>query len=167
MLHFAYGSNLDPGQMKDRCPAHRVVGLAELRDHRVVFPRYSESWGGASASVQLSHGQSVWGLLYDLDDADLASADRHEGFFGPDDPRNAYEREPMWVELIRADDGSVPRRLRAAVYVARPGNPPPVNTPPPSRRYLDTILRGARARNLPEDYIEKLSRTAVGEDSAV
>jgi hypothetical protein len=166
MLYFAYGSNLDPDQMTARCPAHRVVGLAELRDYRLVFPRYSESWEGASASVQLAHGQSVWGLLYELSDEDMAAADSHEGFHAPGDPANVYDREPMWVELTRPEDGSVPRRVRAAVYVSRPANPPPLNTPPPSRRYLDTILRGARARGLPGDYIEKLSRTAVGEASS-
>jgi len=34
MLYFAYGSNLDPVQMGERCPGAHVVGLAALREHR-------------------------------------------------------------------------------------------------------------------------------------
>src|SRR5436309_7522291 len=46
MLYFAYGSNLDPEQMSARCPSHRVIGLAELKEHRLVFPLFSPRWGG-------------------------------------------------------------------------------------------------------------------------
>ena len=38
MLYFAYGSNLDLDQIRDRLPDIRVVGLALLRDHRLTFP---------------------------------------------------------------------------------------------------------------------------------
>jgi len=60
------------------------------------------------------------------------------------------------VQLVRADDGSFPRRLRAWTYIARPANPSP-----PSRRYLDTIVRGARHHRLPDDYVAKLAATLV------
>ena len=32
--------------MQARCPGHTVVGLGELRDHRVTFPLTSHDWGG-------------------------------------------------------------------------------------------------------------------------
>src|SRR4030095_9407406 len=41
MLYFAYGSDLDPAEMKAMCPGHHVVGLALLADHRLGFPLYS------------------------------------------------------------------------------------------------------------------------------
>ena len=63
------------------------------------------------------------------------------------------------MDLVRPDDGSVPRRLRATTYFARASNPQP-----PSRRYLDTILRGAAHHRLPEDYVEALRKTEVGEE---
>ena len=68
MLYFAFGSNLDPEQMRERCPAHRQIGVAVLRDHKLVFPIFSESWGGGVASLQLSHGNDVWGVLHELSD---------------------------------------------------------------------------------------------------
>ena len=38
MLYFAYGSDLDPAEMKAMCPEQHVVGLAVLPDHRLAFP---------------------------------------------------------------------------------------------------------------------------------
>jgi gamma-glutamylcyclotransferase (GGCT)/AIG2-like uncharacterized protein YtfP len=156
MLYFAYGSNLDPEQMRERCPDHHVVGLAELRDHRIVFPLTSHDWGGGVASIGVAHGESVWGVVYELSAADLASLDGYEGYRGPGDQHNVYDRETVSVQLVRADDGSFPRRLRAWTYVARPANPAP-----PSRRYLDALLRGARHHRLPDEAIAKLAATPV------
>ena len=68
MLYFAYASNLDPEQMKRRAPGSAVVGLAELRDHRVAFTQYSSTWGGGVASIQPAHGESVWGVLFEVND---------------------------------------------------------------------------------------------------
>ena len=161
MLYFAYGSNLDPDQMRARCPAHRLVGVAALRDHKLVFPFFSEKWGGGVASVQLSHGRDVWGVLHALSEEDLLSLDAHEGFHGTGDARNRYEREHAWVELVRPEDGSVPRRVRAWIYLAHTANPTA-----PSRRYVDAILKGARAHHLPDDYIVALSRLAVLDEPA-
>ncbi len=161
MYYFAFGSNLDPDQMRARCPGHRVVGMAVLRDHRLVFPLYSETWGGGVASVQLAHTQSVWGIVYDVDEADLANLDRHEGFRGPGDQHNVYDREQVYVELTRPDDGTFQRRLRAAIYLARPSNPSP-----PSRRYLDAILKGARAHRLPDEYLHALEQVKTADAPA-
>ena len=156
MHYFAYGSNLDPHQMSHRCPGATVVGLAELRDHKLTFPLTSHDWGGGVASVGVAHGSSVWGVVYELTDEHLASLDRYEHFVGPGDQHNLYDRETTSVSLVRADDGSFPRRLHALIYVARASNPSP-----PSRRYLDAIVGGARHYKLPDDYVAKLAATPV------
>jgi gamma-glutamylcyclotransferase (GGCT)/AIG2-like uncharacterized protein YtfP len=158
MHYFAYGSNLEPEQMQHRCPGHTVVGLAELRDHRLAFPLTSHDWGGGVASVVTAHGQSVWGMVFDLTDADLEALDRYEGYRGRDDQHSLYDRETVTVELVRADDGSFPRRLRPLIYLARAANPSP-----PSRRYLDAIVKGAKHHRLPDDYIARLMATPVAD----
>jgi len=152
MLYFAYGSNLNPDEMRQRCPSHRVVGMAALADHRLAFPRNSETWGGGTAGLEHAHGETVWGMVYELGDEDLASLDAFEGFKEPGSQHNLYDRELTTVDLRRPDDGSVPRRVRASAYFARPSNPSP-----PGRRYLETILAGARHHRLPEEYIERLA----------
>jgi gamma-glutamylcyclotransferase (GGCT)/AIG2-like uncharacterized protein YtfP len=159
MLYFAYGSNLDPDQMRERCPGHAVVGLAVLHDHRIGFPLYSNGWGSGVAGLVHSHGEKVWGMVYELTEADLAALDSYEGWKGPDNQHNLYDRETVNVEIVRPDDGSVPRRVRATTYYPRILNPSP-----PSRRYLDTLLRGARHHRLPEEYIERLQAVAVLEE---
>jgi cation transport regulator ChaC len=158
MLYFAYGSNLDPEQMKQRCPESGVVGLASLADHRVAFPRFSNDWGGGTAGVQLAHGQTTWGVLYELSDADLGRLDEYEGFVAEGDQHNHYDREHVTVELVRPDDGSIPRKVRAWTYVARQAHPAP-----PSRRYLDAMLTGARHHRLPEEYVAWLETIEAGE----
>ena len=158
MLYFAYGSNLDPEQMAHRAPGHVRVGLAELRDHRLTFPLTSHDWGGGVASVGVAHGESVWGIVYEVGEQDLASLDRYEGFRAAGDQHNLYDREAVSVQLVRADDGSFPRRLRVWIYLARPANPAP-----PSRRYLDAVLRGARHHKLPDDYVARLAATPVAD----
>jgi hypothetical protein len=153
MLYFAFASNLDPAQMAVRSPGHTVVGLAALREHKLAFPAFSQHWGGGTAGVAVAHGDTVWGVLYDLTDEDLRGQDEAEGFRGPGDQHNVYDREQVWVDLVRPDDGSFPRRVRAWIYVARPWN-----GQLPTRRYLDTILRGARHHRLPDDYVARLGR---------
>ncbi len=160
MLYFAYGSNLDPEQMRSRCPGSRIVGLASLRNYRLIFPLPSERWGGGVSSVQPGHGQTVWGALYELTDPDLVALDGWEGFRASGDQHNIYDREQVSVDLVRADDDSFPRRVRAWIYIARPWKPTP-----PSRRYLDAILRGARHHRLPDEYIAGLEALTT-EDSA-
>jgi gamma-glutamylcyclotransferase (GGCT)/AIG2-like uncharacterized protein YtfP len=161
MLYFAYGSNLDPEQMRARCPGHHVVGMASLQDYRLAFPLFSSDWGGGVAGLVRAHGEKVWGIVYELTDADLAALDDYEGWRGPGDQHNLYDRDAVTLDLVRPDDGSVPRRVRAHTYLPRAFNPSP-----PSRRYLDTVLRGARHHRLPDDYVEKLAKAAAVEESS-
>ena len=161
MLYFAYGSNLDPAQMQQRCPGHRVVGLAALQDHRLAFPVYSSDWGGGVAGPVLAHGRQVWGVLYELSDDLVAALDDFEGYRGRGDQHNFYDRETITVDLVRPDDGSVPRRVRAAAYFPHFSSPSP-----PSRAYLDTILRGAVHHRFPVDYLEGLRSVEVAGESA-
>ncbi len=158
MFLFAYASNLNPDQMRERAPSHRRVGLAVLRDYRMAFPRYSQLWDGGVAGPQLAHGEELWGMLFQVTEHDLGRLDAYEGFRATGDPHNEYERQQEFVELVRCDDGSVPRRVRAWIYFARPSNPQP-----PSRRYLESIIAGARAFQLPEDYVTRLAVTPVGD----
>ena len=156
MLYFAYASNLDPELMKSHGPGHQLVGLAVLRDHRLGFPRFSPEWGGGLAGPQLAHGGEVWGIVYDLTDDDLRALDEKEGFRAAGDQHNACDRETATIELTRPDDGSIPRRMRAWIYLPRASNPSP-----PSQRYLDAILRGARHHRLPEEYVARLAKHEV------
>ncbi|WP_338869464.1 gamma-glutamylcyclotransferase family protein [Myxococcus stipitatus] len=105
MLYFAYGSNLDQGQMRVRCPNATVEARATLSGHTLVFGGYSRRWGGAVASLQRVRGAHVDGLLYRLTPEDLRALDLFEGH------PFAYRRATRLV-LDRAG-----LRRRAQVYL--------------------------------------------------
>ena len=79
VLYFAYGSNLDEAQMRERCRSARPRGQATLRHHALVFGGFSHRWGGAVASIQRERGPQVEGVLYRISRRDLANLDRIEG----------------------------------------------------------------------------------------
>jgi len=79
MLYFAYGSNLDPAQMKRRCPEMSPVGIAALFGWRLAFGGYSRTRGGAVATIKKAKDRFVDGFLYVITKDDLASLDRAEG----------------------------------------------------------------------------------------
>lgn len=79
-LYFAYGSNLDPRQMRARCPGADVAGRAVLANHTLAFGGFSRRWGGAVATVlRARRGGHVEGLLYLLPRTDLLALDGFEG----------------------------------------------------------------------------------------
>jgi gamma-glutamylcyclotransferase len=140
-LYFAYASNMDPQTFRRRCPGARPLGRARLPGYRLAFNRYSSQRRGGSADVVEDASSTVWGVLYEVDDACLASMDRVESV------PTAYRRERVTV----FDDAGQPQE--AITYVANP-----TGDFLPSRSYLEVILRGARAYGLPTEYIAHLER---------
>lgn len=154
MLYFAYGSNMDLGQMKTRCPSVSFVGVARLADHRLAFTRRSVKRNCGVADAVREHGHSVWGAVFRLSEVDVRSLDTSEGY-QPGRPKNSYWRRECPVFL----DGDEDRPLTAQTYFADPQSAPPL----PSQAYKDAILSGARRWNLPADYIAELEGIEVCE----
>jgi gamma-glutamylcyclotransferase (GGCT)/AIG2-like uncharacterized protein YtfP len=144
ILYFAYGSNMDATLMECHCPGHRCVGVAELRGHRLAFTRRSKRTGTGVADIVAAPGESVWGVLYELDDSQLAAIDEKEGNGW------AYRRKAVDVLL---QDGSVEHAAHAYAVIA-----PDDAHVPPSAEYLGLILTAARARGLPQVYVDALAR---------
>jgi gamma-glutamylcyclotransferase len=154
--YFAYGSNMAEAVMTERSRRHRFLGVARLPDHRLMFNRRSIRTGSGVADVVPASGESVWGVLYELDDAGLAALDRKEGHDW------AYVREPLVVEL--SADGS---RQPAVTYTVKEKEPVEVE---PSADYLEGIISAASERGLPAAYIDSLrelrSRVAATQGQA-
>jgi hypothetical protein len=154
MIYFAYGSNMNPGQMIDRCPESRTIGVARLVDYRLCFPRFSRSWQCASAGVEPYPGNAVWGVVYDVSENDLPVLHHHEGF----DPHRRPELNShifREVTVLRMN-GSEP--VKAMTYFAVPDG----TTARPSAVYLQAIIDGAEYHGLPLAYLAALQavRTA-------
>jgi gamma-glutamylcyclotransferase (GGCT)/AIG2-like uncharacterized protein YtfP len=154
MLNFAYGSNMNWKQMRERCPSSRFVGIAVLRDHKLAFTRRSDTWDCGVADVVVEDGAQVWGVVYKIADLDIDKLDSLEGFLpGRDKGKNSYDRRECLVFL----DGEDQRPLTVSAYF---GNPQP-NPPPPNAEYKNLILVGARHRHLPTEYIRKLKQIEI------
>jgi gamma-glutamylcyclotransferase (GGCT)/AIG2-like uncharacterized protein YtfP len=147
MIYFAYGANIDPQQMRLRCRRGRSLGPARLDGYRLCFPRYSFIRQSALASIEKAPDESVWGALYEIEEADLARLDSCEGYYVASDPAgNPVNR--VDVEPCASDGG----RMAAFTYVANPM----AYAAEPSRGYLSQLARCGRALDFPEDYIAKI-----------
>jgi len=66
VLYFAYGSNLATPRMRDRVPRARVVGRAQLENHRLVFDKRGRD-GSGKANITPDPVATEWGALYALE----------------------------------------------------------------------------------------------------
>lgn len=71
-FYFAYGSNLNIEQMKQRCPDSIGISTAVLNGWKLVERTY--------ADIEEAPGECVNGALYEISDQDLANLDRYEGY---------------------------------------------------------------------------------------
>ncbi|WP_051355376.1 gamma-glutamylcyclotransferase family protein [Mesorhizobium erdmanii] len=146
MLYFAYGSNMDPAQMKIRCRNSEVVGIAVLPEHELCFPRLSKNRGCGVVSVIPRAGKQAWGVLYQLTPEDADALDANEGFkVGRNTSLNSYNRVEVSVLV-----GGIPTIV--STYVAVTQETPPL----PNLAYLTHLRDGARHHKLPEEYIALL-----------
>jgi cation transport regulator ChaC len=146
VLYFAYGSNMWREQMRQRCPEHEHLGIAMLKDHALCFPRSSPVRNCGVAGLIESPGAEVWGVVYRLNDRDLAALDKREGYDPTESPQvNRYNRQPVRVLM----NGTT---LDCVTYFARaePGQHIP------SVEYLSTIIAGAEENGLPVSYVATL-----------
>jgi gamma-glutamylcyclotransferase len=152
MLYFAYGSNMDWDQMRERCPSARFVGVALLPDYELAFTRKSVKRGCGVADAVPKRGSAVWGVVYEIGDLDLGKLDTCEGY-RPGREKNSYYRRECLLLL----DGNGERPLTASTYF---GDPQP-NPPPPNAEYKNLLLSGARRWRLPKAYIRQLEAIEV------
>lgn len=128
-LYFAYGSNLNPEQMRRRCPDSQFIDVAILRDFHLAFAGHSKRWGGGVATVLEAPEGQVEGIVWSISDRDLESLDRCEGY------PYSYDRSSFEVHLTSGEVRS------AVVYVKRDDT-----SVPPSAEYLEVITKAYEHR---------------------
>jgi gamma-glutamylcyclotransferase (GGCT)/AIG2-like uncharacterized protein YtfP len=131
-----------PDEFRKRCPSMQFVGPARVTDRRLAFARRSKRTGTGVADISPAPGLTVWGALYEVDEQDLVAIDQKEGAGW------AYRREQIEVRVNDPDSGTE-RRQTAMTYVVGEREPAEV---PPSREYLDELIRGAEQCELPDLY---------------
>jgi gamma-glutamylcyclotransferase (GGCT)/AIG2-like uncharacterized protein YtfP len=125
LYYFAYGSNLNQKQMKERCPDGKPLFTAVLPNYKLVFAGWSRQWRGGVASIKSLRGDRVRGAIYEVTESCLQRLDRYE---------NGYSR--LKITVFGEDD----EPIQAITYV-KDGK---LEDAAPSKEYLAVIQQGLR-----------------------
>ena len=124
--------------------------VAEAQDVDLIYDFPSRWWGGRVAGLADRPGAAVFGRLFTVAGVDWPIVQHKEGFI-----------TGMCVERqVRVAAGG--ERLEATAFTTNPARASLDG--PVSPRFLEALLRGARAAGLPEDYLARL--TPAGAASA-
>ena len=148
MHYFAYGSNLDLDQMNHRCPTSSLQGAAWLPGYELGFTHYSSGWNGGVADIVEKEGKEVWGLVFEITEADLESLDVCEGY--PD----VYTRFQV---AVHTDANTL-----QGVWVYSVVDKKDIIAP--SQHYLNIIRSAAKQFAFPQAYQDSLSEVIVKEN---
>jgi len=125
LYYFAYGSNLNQKQMKERCPDGKPLFTAVLPNYKLVFVGWSRQWRGGVASIKSLRGDRVRGAIYEVTESCLRRLDRYE---------SGYSR--LNVTVFGEDD----EPIEAITYI-KDGK---LEDAAPSKEYLAVIQQGLR-----------------------
>ncbi|MCJ7743617.1 MAG: gamma-glutamylcyclotransferase [Dehalococcoidales bacterium] len=125
MLYFAYASNLNKKQLRERCPDSKPRFTATLPNYKLVFLGWSREWRGGKASIRIFRGEKVLGAIYDVSEQCLRQLDKYE---------SSYDR--LKVTVFTETGGAIP-----AVTYIKTGQ---VEETKPSPEYLAIIQQGYR-----------------------
>lgn len=154
ILYFAYGSNMDWGEMRKKCPSAMFFGIAKLIDHEFVIPRKSRTRDCGVAGFRPALGKDVWGVVYAVPETELGVLDHKEGY-RPGRPKNDNSYVRIEHHVLLDGDGKKPCLIQT--YEAIEESSPPQ----PNNEYMNLIIGGARFWHLPEDYIRSLESIEV------
>ena len=130
MLYFAFGSNLYQKQMKKRCKDSKYIGCFSLKNYKLVFRNYY--FGGGVADVQKKKNSVVLGALYKISKRDEKKLDIYEDF------PNTYIKKYFKIFGKKVMFYYMPKKTKHV---------------PPSKRYLNLIIKGYRDCGYKNNYI--------------
>jgi len=136
--YFAYGSNMSTERLRERVPSAKALGRAKLPNKLLVCNKKSKD-GSGKANLIDSTGDTVWGVLYEVDPTELNRLDIVE---------SGYTR--IILEVITDQDSSV----EAYVYVSSKLT----DDARPYDWYKKLMIEGARKHQLPASYVKYLEQ---------
>ena len=132
--YFAYGSNMDATQMRQRCPDVEFVSVGTISGWR-----FRINTRGV-ATIVPEDGSTVHGVVWRISKADEQTLDRYEGVSG-----GLYTKSTAEVRL---GNGA---RLQAFLYLAQDHQ---AGTARPG--YMEGIVAAALSNRFPSEYVEEL-----------
>jgi hypothetical protein len=147
IYHFACGATMNSLEMKRFSISPKIITNARLKGHRLSFHGFNPNFGGGLETVLESKEMDLWGVVYSLSFHEALALDFHHNVRL--DGAGTYFHYPVDVEDL---GGGVHTVLLYKLDVLGP-------EVPPSKRYLDYILDGAKEQKLPSSYINQLEKT--------
>ena len=138
-LYAAYGTNLDPARMAERCPHSPLRSIGWLTGWRLTFGGEEHGWDGALATIVQDPFEQVFVAVYDVTDEDQKSLDGWEfadtGLYRKTMVRVATMTGELvtWAYVLDAFEGGLP-----------------------SASYLGVLADAAEAADAPADYVAGL-----------
>lgn len=138
-LYAAYGPNMDPRLMGERCPHSPMQSTGWLQGWRLTFGGEEYGWDGALATIVEDHLDQVFVALYDVTDDDVTVLDDWEsvgtGLYLKTRVRVATMsgEQVAWTYVLGAYEGGLP-----------------------SASYLGMLADAAEAADAPVDYVTAL-----------
>lgn len=135
-LYAAYGTNLDPNRMGERCPHSPLRGTGWLSGWRLTFGGEEHGWDGALATIVQDPAGQVFVAVYDIGGEDEAALDGWESA-----DTGLYRKTRVRVSTLAGE-------VTAWAYVldAYEGGLP-------SASYLGVLADAAEAAAAPDDYV--------------
>ena len=130
MLYFAFGSNLYQKQMKKRCKDSKYIGCHKLKGYKLVFRHMY--YGGGVADVERKKNSEVLGAIYRISKKDEKKLDLYEDF------PHVYIKKyfKLWGRKVMFY--YMPKKSKLI---------------PPSKRYLNLIIKGYKDCGYKNNYI--------------
>ncbi len=141
-FYFGYGANLSIDRFKKWNIPAEVVGPAFIKDHMLKFNLPCEYKGKGYAGIEHEAGQTVWGILFKVNESALKMLDVLEWV-----PFSFYERKLFDV----SHDNEIYTNVHAYVTCH------PKKNLVPSKGYLDYIISEGKKADFPETYLSYLS----------
>lgn len=137
MLYAAYGSNLDPKQMAERCPHSPLRGTGWIAGWRLTFG--GEGWDGALPTLVEDPDDHVFVAIYDVTASDESSLDEWESA-----ATGLYRKFRLRVSTLDGEQAGW-------VYVLND-----FEGGTPSARTIGILADAADAAGAPSEYVTEL-----------
>ena len=138
-LYAAYGTNLDPARMGERCPHSPLETIGWLQGWRLTFGGEEHGWDGALPTLVQDPLEQVFVAIYDISREDEAALDTWEaadsGLYRKTKVRvsTMAGEVVVWTYVLDAYEGGLP-----------------------SAAYVGMLADAAEAADAPADYVARL-----------
>lgn len=137
--YFAYGSNMNLGQMAFRCPAAVVVENVHVEGYHLAF--CGRPSGNGVATILPEEGSHVDGVLWKITKECERNLDYYEGY------PHLYGKETITVKNAAGKERDVTVYTINEPYKSQPSVPSSV--------YLEGILEGCRENGISEKTVRE------------